>query len=264
MVQTVANAVWNDPDLLRSVLELELGEADTCTKITTKNELISFLLSNSSYRIGTSTPARYRCKFHHYLITHIRGQGYYGNKTPIEQAKENEDLNRDLFRSPNKKRKRRFSYITTMKALILSLVNGKCKKMSEEEATKIVVHMLQEHGKEYLHILGVKKLTTLVIEYVKSNKKRRKELQDDIEKYYKQAVDELDLHNQHYNEIVAHLDYIIKVKASIDRAIELLMEGKAIYLDLYDNEVGDYMRDVYVLVSFNLYVMHQLHVLLIY
>jgi len=264
MVQTVANAVWDDPDLRRSVLELELGKADTCTKITTKNELISFLLSDSTMPIRGTNPQEYKCRFHHYLITHIRGQGYRGKKTPIEEAKENEDLDRDLFCSPKNKQRRSDSVITTMKRLILSLINGECKKMSRAKAIKIVVHMLQEHGKEYLHILSVQQLTTLVIEYVKSTKKRQKELQGDIEKYYKQARDELDLHDQHYNEIVAHLDYIIKVKASIDRAIELLMEGKAIYLDLYDNEVGDYMRDVYVLVSFNLYVMHQLHVLLIY
>ena len=54
-----------------------------------------------------------------------------------------------------------------------------------------------------------------------------------------------------------------RVKASIERAIELLMEGKAIYLDLYDKEFPEnYMRDVYVLVRmcFGLHVYVLCHI----
>lgn len=131
--------------------------------------------------------------------------------------------------------------------------------MTKEDATEVVVDMLREHGKQYLHILSVKKMTTLVIKYVTCDNDRRKNgIQNQIDKHITRVGRSANnAHDQQYNEVAAHLDYIIKVKASINRAIELLTKGEAIYLDLYDKEFPEnYMRDVYVLVRmcFDLHV----------
>lgn len=260
-LRDVVNKAWKNGTIRQTLLLEEVGKcAGTHKKITDKNELVSLLLKDST-DLKSRTKGEsggYRSLFHQYLMYYVRGSGKgAGTTTPMETAQENEKNGFGPFRSHNGK-KRSAPVVKEMKKRIEDLVasDGRLpegKRMTKEDATEVVVDMLREHGKQYLHILSVKKMTTLVIKYVTcdDNDRRKNGIQNQIDRHIARVGRSANnAHDQQYNEVACHLDYIIKVKASIERAIELLTEGEAIYLDLYDKEFPEsYMRDVYLLVS---------------
>ena len=173
-------------------------------------------------------------------------------KPQAQIALDYEKDNKGLFRGVEERREE--ATVQELKRIITRFIGGRTTtRMTKAEAAAVVVKMLEEHQLQYLHFLSVKKLTALVREYVMSNNTRRKKsVSNEIDKFVKMAKRKAKvrgLHPQELNEIVAHLDYIIKVKASLDRAIEMLMEGTAIALDLYDEALGGIFTDIYVFVS---------------
>ena len=57
------------------------------------------------------------------------------------------------------------------------------------------------------------------------------------------------LHDQEKNEVVTMLDALIKLKGELEQVVPLLMSGKAIHLDLYDEDFEEFRLDIFVEVS---------------
>ena len=91
-------------------------------------------------------------------------------------------------------------------------------------------------------------MTAIILEYIKEeNPHRKDELEQEIMEYREKNPDAL--HDQEYNELAAHIDYIIKVKCSVTQTVPLLMSGEAIPLKLYDDNFGKRMLGIYTMVG---------------
>jgi len=111
---------------------------------------------------------------------------------------------------------------------------------TEAEAHAIVHKMLQEHELQYLLDYKVPQLMAMVVADVKGCATLA-----EAEEYLK-SHESFEPHE--LNAIVAKMDYIIKTKASLELVIPKLMDGTAIYLDLYDPSFKAVRRDIYVMV----------------
>ena len=111
---------------------------------------------------------------------------------------------------------------------------------TEAEAHAIVHEMLQENELQYLLDYKVPQLMAMVVADVKGCATLA-----EAEEYLK-SHESFEPHE--LNAIVAKMDYIIKTKASLELVIPKLMDGTAIYLDLYDPSFKAVRRDIYVMV----------------
>lgn len=113
--------------------------------------------------------------------------------------------------------------------------------MPEAAARRIVREMLQQHELQYLLDYSIPQLMAMVVADVKGCATLT---EDEAEEYFKSpdSFTKLEL-----NAIMTRMDYMIKTKATLELAIPKLMNGTAIYLDLYDPAFKARRRDVFVM-----------------
>lgn len=256
IIRRIANKVWNDQDIVAIVRGIECTPNDMAknyTAITSEEDLIRCL--------KTDAPSRNGNMFQKFLTRDIR-RGY---ESQYEKAQGTEAGIKGPFRGTDKDVVRPQATIDKEKKKIINLVKDCVTGMSEPEAKAVLVEFLFQFSMEHLQ-LDVQQMTALVVEYVMCNNDLRKvEIDAEIEELREAAVrngaGRRKLARQELNEVIVHLDYIIKIKANINQAIELLKDGRAIVLELYDEEFEDYIIDIYVLVRIVVCYLHPLFLL---
>ena len=148
--------------------------------------------------------------------------------------------------------------VETKKAIIESFAKPRTSEnlvMNKEEAGKKILDVLQSRGLGHLFHLSVAQMAHPLMDYVTTmNTHRDSKLQQEIDTFMEKMevcwggkdmdmseLRDIHFHNQLLNEVVAEIDGIIKIKASIELAIPKLMDGSLIYLKLWDKECGKVM-----------------------
>lgn len=238
----IADVVWSDDGLKTTLLTIACKDGEK--KVESESDLVKMMCTRRPGGRETET------HFVDFLKKVIRKSAGTSNKiNHIYEAKKNERAGEGPFKGHNEET------IKILKERITDLLRGsKDGHMTEKEATAIVVEMLEQHCMAYLWHLNVPQLTALVRDYVREENPHRAEvLEQEIVAWRAEQKSTSTLHDQELNEIVTHLDFIIKVKGSLVQIVPLLMKRGAIHLDLYDEDFEEHMRDIYVEVSLSLY-----------
>ena len=228
---------WEDTDF-KSVLDLIDCEPDE--KIDSADALCEAMKEKTT--LSTNT-----IRITYIVSAYIREKKV---KTQLQLAQEIEVEGSGPFAGHDK------ATAQELKNRIVDYLMEKAPGMSKDEATAIIVEMLEQRQLEYVWHLTIPQLTGLVYKHVTEwNTLRPKHIKDMITAHresqqYPPSSPEYVLHDQEKNAIMNSMDVLIKLKGSLNQTLSLLMNGTAIHLHLHDEEYeAESMLDIYLVVS---------------
>ena len=259
MAKKISKNVWKDQSIRQRISQIKLGTKDiknNVNKITSEKELFDMM---------TTTTSNTQTKMVDYLSIYVRNS-YYASQA--KEAQRNEDEGKGLFQDHDEED------VKQMKKDIVNLMAGpKEGHKSEVEATSDIVAMLEQVNM-VIWFLSVHQMCHLVLQHVMlhNDHRRKASIVEEIRAMDRTVIDNasalLDsnwedelihnfsqsLHGQELNELVASLDKIIKLKAKLIKARDMLMDRRAEVFNLYDGsyegEIDDMVIDIYVPVSY--------------
>jgi len=242
----IAKTLWKDATFQTALSKVELKSSDK--EINTEKDLLTMMLEKAN---GKTTS-----NFNTYLTNKLRNKVH---SIPIVEAQKNEDNGLGPFQDCDEDETKE------MKERIIAMLRGPTTSkpvMSENEANAVLVELLEQYSLAHIFHLTTKQMTAIILEYVKEeNPHRKDELEREIMEYREENPG--GLHDQEYNELACHIDYIIKAKCSVTQTVPLLMSGEAIPLKLYDDNFGKRMLGIYTMVGLLLYYLFLYYILFV-
>ena len=256
ILNKIAREAWNDPQVKAQLLKVKVKKGDWIghtvegdgTLIKNQRDIYKLLIVPIK---GASNPktSTYFMKF---VGDVIRKKS---RTVPLEQARENAEEGYGIFSGlPDDK-------ADDYEEKLVALLNDGPEDgyMSRQEADSCIVQMLEQDDMQYLWFLSIHQLTHLALQHVMFHSDlRREDVREDIEAHAVDrdiaTVDDLPddtwddkdissfsgkLHDQELNELALMIEYMIKVKGKLIAARDMLMDRRALFLDLSDDYEDD-------------------------
>ena len=253
ILNKIARMAWNDPQVQAALLQVKVKTGDYIghtveedgTLIKNQRDIYKILIV-----IMKGKTASTDTYFKNFVTQVIRKKS---RTVPLEQARKNAKKGKGIFSGLSE------GTANDYKKRLVALLNDgpESDYMSEQEADSHIVRMLEYHDMQYLWFLSIHQLAHLALRHVMFHSNlRREDVREDIEKFTQQinrTIDSVEklpddswedddissfserLHNQELNELSIMIEYMIKVKAKLISARNMLMDRRALFLDLSDD-----------------------------